>query len=173
MRRVKKCRKEFLNMGIHNQGWQKIRSVEAVDTPLAVGTMDCKPSYAHNVASSIIRGLQIIVAAIGANNGVVQTRLYGGRGSGGPAILIADITWTLGQMVCLQDPQTQESSDLQRYADTAVVTMYWPLDIKSPNSGNDMVCVASFDGLDIDWIAAEVLTLTNATKANIYMGYFG
>ena len=170
---MKRTSERILNMGSHNQGWQKIRSVEAVDTPLAVGTMDCKPAYAMNIASSLIRGMQFIVAAVGANNGVVQTRLYGGRGSAGPAILIADITWTLGQMVVLKDPQTQESSDLQRYADTAAVTAYWPLDIKTPNSGNDMVCVASFDGLDIDWIAAEVLTLTNATKANIYMGYFG
>ena len=160
-------------MGSHNNGWQKIRSVEVVDTPLAVGTMDCKPSYAHNVASSSIRGIQILIAAIGADNGIVRTRLYGGRGNAGPAILIADITWTLGQMVCLRDPQSREATDLQRYADTAAVTAYWPLDIKTPNSGNDMVCVASFDGLDIDWIAAEVLTLTNVTKANVYMGYFG
>lgn len=159
-------------MGIHNQGWQKIRSVEAVDTPLAVGTMDCKPSYAHNTASSVIRGIQILVAAIGSDDGIVQTRLYGGRGDAGPAILIADIAWTLGKMACLRDPQSQAVTDLQRYADTATVTAYWPLDIKTPNSGNDMVCVASFDGLDIDWIAVEVTALTNAMKANIYMGCF-
>ena len=35
-----------------------------------------------------------------------------------------------------------------------------------------MLCSVSLDGLDSDWIAAEVITLTNVTKANVYFGYF-
>jgi hypothetical protein len=75
-------------------------------------------------------------------------------------------------MLVNKDPQTQAATDLTRYADTAAVTSYWPTDIKVPNSGNNMLCTVSLDGLDADWIAAEVITLTNATKANVYFGYF-
>ena len=154
-------------------GWQLLRSVAAVDNPaLGVNTIDSKPPYAMNIASSAIRGLEFLVGAIGSDDGVVGVKLWCGRGGGGPAKLIAAITFTLGKVICNKDPQTQQVTDLQRYADTAVVTSYWPLDVTVANSGNDMLCTVSFDGLDADWIAAEVLTLTNVTKANVYFGYF-
>ncbi|MDO8302875.1 MAG: hypothetical protein Q7T18_06525 [Sedimentisphaerales bacterium] len=160
-------------MRSQNSGWQLLRTVSAVDNPaLGVATIDGKPSYAMNIAASAIRGLEFLVVAIGADDSVVGIKLWCGRGAGGPAKLIAAITWTLGKVICNKDPQTQGSTDLQRYADSASVTSYWPLDVNTANSGNDMLCTVSFDGIDADWIAAEVVTLTNATKANIYMGCF-
>jgi hypothetical protein len=160
-------------MRSHNTGWQLLRSVSAVDNPaLGVNTIDGKPSYAMNIAASAIRGLEFIVGAIGADDGVVGVKLWCGRGSGGPAKCVAAVTFTLGKVVCNKDPQTQGATDLQRYADSAAVTSYWPLDVNTANSGNDMLCTVSFDGIDADWIAAEVLTLTNVTKANVYFGYF-
>ena len=157
----------------HNSGWQLLRSVVAVDNPvLGAATMDAKPSFAVSIAARQIRGLEFILAAAGDNDGVVGIKLWSGKGQGGPARCIAAITWTLGTMLCNKDPQTQGATNLTRYADTAAVTSYWPTEIKVPNSGNNMLCTVSLDGLDADWIAAEVLTLTNVTKANVYLGYF-
>lgn len=157
----------------HHSGWQLLRSVTAIDNPsLSAATMDGKPSFAVSIAAGQIRGLELIVAATGDDNGVVGVKLWAGKGSGGPARCIAAITFTLGTMLVNKDPQTQAATTLNRYADSAVVTSYWPTDIKVPNHGNNMLCTVSFDGLDADWIAAEVLTLTNVTKANVYLGYF-
>ena len=158
----------------NNSGWQLLRSVEAVDNPaLAASTFDSKPSFAQGINAAAIRGLELILAAIGDENGTVAVRLWGGRNPhSGPSQLIADITFTLGTMACNKDPQTKEETDLTRYADTAVITSYWPTDIKAVNSGNNLLCTISFDGLDIAWIAAEVISVTNVTKANIYFGYF-
>ena len=156
-----------------NIGWQLVRSVSAADNP-AIGatTMDYKPPFAHSIRNSMFRGLEFIVAAKGSDNGVVAVKLWAGRGEGGPAKCIAAITWTIGTMQVKQDPQTQGTTDMQLYGDTAVVTSYWPLDVNIANSGNNMLCSVSFDGLDSDWIAVEVLTLTDVTKANIYIGAF-
>ena len=161
------------DLNSHNSGWQLLRSVTAVDNPaLAASTMDSKPPFAVSIAAGQIRGLEFIVAAIGDDNGVVGVKLWAGKGQGGPARCIAAITFTLGTMLVSKDPQTQGVTDLTRYADTAAVTSYWPTEIKNPNSGNNMLCTVSLDGLDADWLAAEVVTLTNATKAHVYFGYF-
>jgi len=151
-----------------------LRSVEAVDNPaLSANTFDSRPNYAQSINAAAIRGLELILAAIGDENGTVGVRFWGGRDiNSGPAQLIADITFTLGTMVCNKDPQTLGSTDLTRYADTAAITSYWPTDIKAVNNGNNLMTTVSFDGLDIAWIAAEVISLTNVTKANIYFGYF-
>ena len=158
----------------NNSGWQLLRSVEAVDNPaLSANTFDSRPNYAQSINAAAIRGLELILAAIGDENGTVGVRFWGGRDiNSGPAQLIADITFTLGTMVCNKDPQTLGSTDLTRYADTAAITSYWPTDIKAVNNGNNLMTTVSFDGLDIAWIAAEVISLTNVTKANIYFGYF-
>ncbi|MEN6385141.1 MAG: hypothetical protein ABFD79_08060 [Phycisphaerales bacterium] len=159
----------------HNSSWQLLRSVEAVDNPqLSANTFDSKPSFAKGINADAIRGLELILAATGDDNGSVGVRLWGGRNeNSGPAQLIADITFTLGTMACNKDPQTGEPTSLTKYADSAAVTSYWPTDIKVANSGNNLMTTVSFDGLDIAWIAAEVVSLTNVTKANIYFGYFG
>ncbi|HBG28586.1 MAG: hypothetical protein A2Y10_08565 [Planctomycetes bacterium GWF2_41_51] len=163
-----------MNSFRNNSGWQVLRSVEAVDPQLAANTFDSKPSFAKNINAAVIRGLELILAAIGSENGTSGVRIWGGRNvNSGPAQLIADITFTLGTMVCNKDPQTQKTTDLTRYADSAVVTSYWPTDIKAVNSGNNLMTTVSFDGLDIAWIAVEVISLTNVMKANIYFGYFG
>ena len=158
----------------NNSGWQLLRSVEAVDNPaLAASTFDSKPAYTQGINAAAIRGLELILAAIGDENGTVAIRLWGGRNvNSGPAQLIADITFTLGTMACNKDPQTQAETNLTRYADTAAITSYWPTDIKAVNSGNNLLCAVSFDGLDIAWIAAEVITLTNVTRADVFFGYF-
>jgi len=158
----------------NNSGWQLLRSVVAVDNPaLSANTFDSKPSFAQGINVSVIRGLEIILAAIGDENGTAIVRIWGGRNiNSGPAQLIADITFTLGTMACNKDPQTQEDTDLTLYADSAAITSYWPTDIKAVNSGNNLMTTVSFDGLDIAWIAAEVISLTNVTKANLYFGYF-
>ncbi|OHB58791.1 MAG: hypothetical protein A2Y12_00115 [Planctomycetes bacterium GWF2_42_9] len=158
-----------------NSGWQVLRSVDAVDNPvLNANTFDNKPSFAKNINSAAIRGLELILAAIGDENGTVGVRLWGGRNPhSGPAQLIADITFTLGTMTCNKDPQTQEETTLTRYADSAAITSYWPTGIKAINSGNNLMTTISFDGLDIAWIAAEVISLTNVTRADLFFGYFG
>jgi hypothetical protein len=158
----------------NNSGWQLLRSVDAVDNPqLTANTYDSRPSFAKSINAAAIRGLEIILAGIGDENGTASVRLWGGRNPhSGPAQLIADITFTLGTMACNKDPQTQKATDLTRYADSAAITSYWPTDIKASNSGNNLLCTISFDGLDIAWIATEVVTLTNVTKANLYFGYF-
>jgi hypothetical protein len=159
----------------NNSGWQLLRTVEAVDNPaLDANTFDSKPAYAEGINAATIRGLELILAAIGDENGTVGVRLWGGRNiDSGPAQLIADITFTLGTMVCNKDPQTQEETTLTRYADSAAITSYWPTDIKAVNSGNNLMTTVSFDGLDIAWIAAEVISLTNVTRADLFFGYFG
>jgi hypothetical protein len=158
----------------NNSGWQVLRSVEAVDNPqLAANTFDSKPSFAKGINIDVIRGLELILAASGNDNGVVGVRLWGGRNeNSGPAQLIADITFTLGTMVCNKDPQTGKPTSLTKYADSAAVTSYWPTDIKAVNSGNNLLCTVSFDGLDIAWIAAEIINLTNVTRADVFFGYF-
>ena len=158
----------------NNSGGQQLRSVEVVDNPqLAANTFDSKPSFAHGINAAAIRGLELILVATGDDNGIVGVRLWGGRNpQSGPAQLIADITFTLGTMVCNKDPQTGLTTNLTRYADSAVVTSRWPTDIKAVNSGNNLLCTVSFDGLDLAWIAAEVISVTNVTKANMYFGYF-
>jgi len=158
----------------NNSGWQVLRSVEAVDNPvLFANTFDSKPAYAENINAAAIRGLELILAGIGDENGTVGVRLWGGRNPhSGPAQLIADITFTLGSMVVNKDPQTLGSTDLTRYADSAAITSYWPTDIKAVNSGNNLMTTVSFDGLDIAWIAAEVISLTNVTRADVFFGYF-
>ena len=157
-----------------NSGWKVLRSVEAVDNPvLSANTFDSRPNYAQGINIAAIRGLELILAGIGDENGTVGVRLWGGRNPhSGPAQLIADITFTLGTMTCNKDPQTQEATALTRYADSAAITSYWPTDIKAVNSGNNLMTTINFDGLDIAWIAAEVISLTNVTKANLYFGYF-
>jgi len=151
-----------------------LRTVEAVDNPaLAANTFDSKPVYAQGINANVIRGLELILAAIGDENGTVGVRLWGGRNvDSGPAQLIADITFTLGTMACNKDPQIQQATTLTRYADSAAITPYWPTDIKAVNSGNNLLCTISFDGLDIAWIAAEVISLTNVTRADVFFGYF-
>jgi len=158
----------------NNSGWQLLRTAEAIDNPvMAANTFDSKPSYAKGINAAAIRGLELILAAIGDENGTIDVRLWGGRNPhSGPAQLIADITFTLGTMVCNKDPQTGQSTELTRYADTAAITSYWPTDIKAVNSGNNLLCTISFDGLDIAWIAAEIITLTNVTRADVFFGYF-
>jgi hypothetical protein len=158
----------------NNSGWQLLRSVEAVDNPaLSANTFDSEPGYAKNINIAPIRGLELILAATGSENGTVGVRLWGGRNpQSGPAQLIADITFTLGTMVCNKDPQTGKPTSLTRYADSAAVTSYWPTDIKAVNSGNNLLCTISFDGLDIAWIAAEIITLNNVTRADVFFGYF-
>jgi hypothetical protein len=158
----------------NNSGWQLLRTVEAVDNPaLSANTFDSKPSFAKNINIAAIRGLELILAAVGDENGTAIVRLWGGRNiNSGPAQLIADITFTLGTMTVNKDPQTQAATALTRYADSAAITSYWPTDIKAVNTGNNLMTTVSFDGLDIAWIAAEVISLTNVTKANLYFGYF-
>lgn len=158
----------------NNSGWQVLRSVEAVDNPvMAANTFDSRPAYANGINAAAIRGIELITVGVGDENGTVGVRLWGGRNPrSGPAQLIANITFTLGTMACNKDPQTKEETDLTRFADTAVVTSYWPTDIKAPNSGNNLLCTISFDGLDLAWIAAEVISLTNVTRADVFFGYF-
>ena len=134
--------------------------------------MDAKPSFAKPINSSSIRGIELFVAATGSDGGTVRTIIWCGKGTAGPARPVADITWTLGTMLCNKDPQTQATTTLQRYADSAAVTSYWPTEIRNPNFANNTLCVISFDGLDSDWIAVEVITLTNATRADVFFGYF-
>jgi hypothetical protein len=155
-------------------GWQLLRSVEVIDNPaMAANTFDSKPPYAHGINISSIKGLELILAANGDDNGVVGVRLWGGRNpQSGPAQLIADITFTVGTMACNKDPQTGKPTSLTRYADSAAITSYWPTDIKAVNSGNNLLCTVSFDGLDIAWIAAEIITLNNVTRADVFFGYF-
>jgi hypothetical protein len=158
----------------HNSGWQVLRSLEAVDNPqLSANTFDSRPNYAQSINAAAIRGLELILAGIGDENGAVGVRLWGGRNpQSGPAQLIADITFALGTMACNKDPQTGKPTSLTRYADSAAIISYWPTDIKAINSGNNLMTTVSFDGLDVAWIAAEMVSLTNVTKANIYFGYF-
>ena len=97
----------------HGSGWQLLRSVTAVDNPaLAAATMDGRPAYATSIKSATIKGIELIVAATGSDNGVVVTRIWCGKGAAGPARLIGDITWTLGTMACNKDPQTHEATTL-------------------------------------------------------------
>ena len=158
----------------NNSSWQLLRSVEAVDNPvLSANTFDSRPNYAQSINAAAIRGLELMLAGIGDENGTVAIRIWGGRNpQSGPAQLIADITFTLGTMACNKDPQTLGSTDLTRYADTAAITSYWPIDIKAVNNGNNLMTTVSFDGLDIAWIAAEVISLTNVTRADVFFGYF-
>jgi len=154
-------------------GWQLLRSVTQADTPLAAATMDTKPSYAMDITMEGLNNIELMLAATGSDNGTVVVKLWGGRNRySGPAQLIAAITFTLGTMAVNKDPQTQVATTLTRYADTAAVTSYWPTDIKAVNSGNNLLCSVSFDGLDLAWLAAEIITLTNVTKANVYLGTF-
>jgi hypothetical protein len=154
-------------------GWQLLRSVTQADTPLDAATMDTKPSYAMDITMEGLTNIELILAATGSDNGTVVVKLWGGRNrNSGPAQLIAAITFTLGTMQVNKDPQTQEATTLTRYADTASVTSYWPTDIKAVNNGNNLLCGVSFDCLDLAWIAAEVISLTNATQANVYLGTF-
>ncbi|OHB51760.1 MAG: hypothetical protein A2Y12_01360 [Planctomycetes bacterium GWF2_42_9] len=154
-------------------GWQLIRSARQADTALNADTYDSKPDYAKNICMEGINSLDLMLAAIGDENGTVEVRLFGGRNKdAGPAQLIATITFTLGAMVVNQDPQNGLPTDLQFFADTAAITSYWPVDIKAPNSGNNLICVISFDALDLAWIAAEIGTMTNVTRADVFMGYF-
>lgn len=156
-----------------NSGWQLLRSAAQTDTALAAQTYDSKPSYAQNICMKGINALDLILAGIGNENGTVEVRLFGGRNKeSGPAQLIASIVFTLGTMACNKDPQTQEATTLTRYADSAVITSYWPVDIKAPNSGHNLLCVVSFDNLDLVWIAAEIGTLTNVSRADVFFGYF-
>jgi len=157
----------------HHSGWQLLRSAAAVDSPaINAATMDSKPSYAQPIGADTIKGIELILAGIGNEDGTVQTKVWMGKRDCGPARLAAIITWTLGTMAVNIDPQTQQPTALQFYADTAVVTSYWPTDVKTPNSGNNMLCVVSLDGLDYDWIAVEVTAMTNVQRADVFMGYF-
>jgi len=154
-------------------GWQLLRSVTVADTPLGAATYDSKPSHAQSIAAGGINNLELLLAGIGDENGTVALKVWGGRNPhSGPAQLIAAITFTLGTMAVNADPQTQADTDLELYADTASVTSYWPTDIKAQNSGNNLLCGVSFDALDLAWIAVEFITLTNVTKANVYLGTF-
>lgn len=156
-----------------NSKWQLLRSVTAVDNPvLGATTMDSKPSFAKDIASDAIGGIELFAAGIGDENGTIVANIWAGKGNGGPARLVAAVTFTLGTMQVNKDPQTQEATDLTWYADTAAVTAYWPSEVKTPNNAVNKLATVSFDALDHDWIAIEIVTLTNVTKANVYLGYF-
>jgi len=166
--------KDFFMSNKIFSGWQLLRSVQSVDNPqLSADTYDSKPSYAQNICIDPINAVELMVAGIGDENGTVAINIWGGRNKdAGPAQLIAAITFTLGTMAVNKDPQTQEATALTRYADTAAVTSYWPTDIKAVNSGNNLLCGVSFDSLDLAWIAAEVVSMTNVTRADVFFGYF-
>lgn len=154
-------------------GWQLIRSVTHADTALDETTLDSRPSFAKNICMEGINALDLMLAGVGDENGTVVVRIFGGRNKdSGPAQLIATITFTLGTMQVNQDPQSGLPTALTLFADTAAITSYWPVDIKAPNSGNNLLCVVSFDNLDLAWIAAEIETLTNVSRADVFMGYF-
>jgi hypothetical protein len=157
----------------HNTGWQLLRSVLAADSPaLGTDTMDGMPSFAQPIGADNIKGIELILAGIGDENGTVTTKVWIGKRNAGPARLATILTWTLGTMAVNKDPQTQEDTDLELYADSVSVTSYWPTDIKAPNSGNNMLCVVSLDGLDYDWMAVEVTEMTDVDRADVFLGYF-
>lgn len=159
----------------HGMGWQLLRSVTAVDNPLLLAaTMDGKPTFAKPIDASYIRNVHLICATTGTvSTGLVTVKVWAGYGSAGPSIPVATITWTNGTMVVNKDPQTQATTTLQYYGSTVSVTNYWPVTPQYPNSGNNTLCMVSFDALDADWLAIEVTTMTNVTKANIYMACIG
>ncbi len=154
-------------------GWQLLRSATVADTPLAAATYDSKSSHAQGIAAGGINNLELMLAGIGDENGTAALKIWGGRNrNSGPAQLIAAITFTLGTMAVNKDPQTQQDTDLELYADSAVVTSYWPTDIKAVNSGNNLLCGVSFDALDLAWVAVEIITLTNVTQADVFFWVF-
>lgn len=159
----------------HGMGWQLLRSVTEVDNPLlTAATMDGLPTFAKKIDTSNIKSVKLIAATTGSiSTGLVTVKVWAGYGTAGPAIPVATITWTNGTMVVKKDPQTQATTTLQYYGSTVAITAYWPVELVNNNSGNNTLATVAVDMLDADWIAVEVTTMTNVTKANIYMACIG
>jgi hypothetical protein len=156
-----------------NIGWHLIRSVTAVDNPLlGATTLDAKPSRAKPINATELNSVQLICAATGNSGGTTTAIIRMGKKNAGPAIKVCEVVLTMGTMAVSADPQTQLTTTLTRYADTATITDKWSSGVgKTDADGGNGCAVLEFDGRGYDWIDIEVSGLSNVTRANFYLSY--
>lgn len=98
---------------------------------------------------------------------------YWGWFDQGPAKLLASVAYTLGTQKVVKYPGGATIADAY-WADTAVVTSYWPLGVvTSDDQGDNGVAMVLVNAIGLDCIYAEVLscdgsTGTEAAEAAIY-----